>query len=174
MANTFTLIGSTTLGTASSSITFSSIPNTYDDLIIYCSLRNAGPGDTDLYVRLNGDSANNYAFVSLRGSGTPSVSTNNSNTTNAWQQARAIGTPDASHAFSCTQIYISGYKSTSFTKAGYINTFMGRYGSEGNSIVGFSGQQWNSTSAVTSVAIFSPTQNLTASSSAYLYGIKRT
>lgn len=53
----------TASGTGSSSqITFSSIPNTYQhlQLRIYSRLAGAGPTVTDLELRINGDTGNNY------------------------------------------------------------------------------------------------------------------
>jgi len=174
MANTFTSIASTTLGGAAAAITFSSIPNTYDDLIIYCSLSNAGPGVDSLRVQFNGDTGNSYAYVTSRMNGATSITNASSNTTNSWLLPNGIGTTDSIQTYSTTMIYIAGYKSTSFTKAGYIDNFVGRYGSENNAFVAFSGQQFNSTNAITSIAISSLNQNLRATSSAHLYGIKRT
>ena len=60
-------IATQTLGSATASITFSSIPSTYTDLRIVFS----GTGATvlNLKVRFNGDSASNYSQTNLQGLG---------------------------------------------------------------------------------------------------------
>jgi len=176
MANTFTLIASSVLGSTTASITFSSIPSTYDDLIIYGSLLSSGAlsNPDGLKIVLNGDTSNLYAYIGSRVNSFGSVNYTISNTTNQWLFGNSVGTAGNGNTYSSTQIYIAGYKSTSFTKAGYINNFAGKYNEESASWVGYGGQQYNSTNAITSIALSASTTNLAAGSSAYLYGIKRT
>lgn len=62
MATTYTPIASTTLGSATASITLSSIPSTYTDLKLV--MVGAGGGG-DLVVRFNSDSASTYSYTGL-------------------------------------------------------------------------------------------------------------
>lgn len=55
----------TTTVTSDSSVTFSSIPATYRDIIIV--VRGNLSGAADVYLRFNGDSGNNYSFVQMAG-----------------------------------------------------------------------------------------------------------
>jgi len=64
---TYTLIGSATADGTSLSVTFSSIPATYTDLVIVCAITAGNTGDA--YLRFNGDTASNYSDTVLRGNG---------------------------------------------------------------------------------------------------------
>jgi hypothetical protein len=69
IAQTYEPIATTTLGSAGT-ITFSSIPNTYTDLVLVLNgngSRVAGTDDTGL--RLNSDSGSNYSETLLQGNG---------------------------------------------------------------------------------------------------------
>jgi hypothetical protein len=62
---TYTPLATVTLGSAASSVTFSSIPATYRDLILVVNGQLASAGQ--IYLRLNGDTGNNYSWVSAQG-----------------------------------------------------------------------------------------------------------
>jgi hypothetical protein len=72
MAATYTPIASITLGAAASSVTFSSIPGTYTDLVI------AGNGiaaaDSGMNLQFNSDTGNNYSTLYIYGDGSSVVS----------------------------------------------------------------------------------------------------
>jgi hypothetical protein len=54
MANTYSFIGSTTLGSATASVIFSSIPQGFNNLVIHISTRNTGSGiSSTQYLRYN-------------------------------------------------------------------------------------------------------------------------
>jgi hypothetical protein len=58
MATTYELISSTVLPSNTSSITFSSIPQIYTDLILYISARSSDPAIYDqIDARINGNSS---------------------------------------------------------------------------------------------------------------------
>ncbi|MFN9111614.1 MAG: hypothetical protein ACK5XN_16240, partial [Bacteroidota bacterium] len=64
------MIQSTTLGAAAASVTFSSIPATYEDLIVVCSNINSASGSgRSLYLIANADTASTYfdGFASANG-----------------------------------------------------------------------------------------------------------
>ena len=65
--NTYTQIASTTLGTAASSVTFSSIPATYTDLILGVSGIYASGGGSSVSIRFNSDTATNYSVTWIYG-----------------------------------------------------------------------------------------------------------
>ena len=74
---TYKPLATVTLGTTTSSVTFSSIPATYRDLILIVE-GPANSGDFHL-ARFNGDSSSNYPAVIAQGTGssTPSVAGTN-------------------------------------------------------------------------------------------------
>ena len=63
---TYTPLATVTLGSSASSVTFSSIPATYRDLIIVTK----GGGGANVLVSINGDTTNsNYSAVQMSGTG---------------------------------------------------------------------------------------------------------
>ena len=72
-ANTYTQIASTTLGSAASSVTFSSIPATYTDLVLV--VNGGGSANINVSMQFNGDTATNYSITALAGDGTTASST---------------------------------------------------------------------------------------------------
>ena len=74
---TYTLIASTTLGTAGSA-TFSSIPQTYTDLVVVVNVT-ASQTPTNSGLRFNNDSATNYSSTRINGDGASATSTRDSN-----------------------------------------------------------------------------------------------
>ena len=59
---TYTPIASTTLGSAAASYTFSSIPNTYTDLVLIASMADSNSGaDQRMLVQVNGDTGTKYS-----------------------------------------------------------------------------------------------------------------
>jgi hypothetical protein len=80
MPITYEPIATNTLGSATATVTFSTISGSYTDLILVIS---AFTGD-DLAaytIRLNGDTGSNYSVTSLEGQGTSAVSQQQSNQT---------------------------------------------------------------------------------------------
>jgi hypothetical protein len=75
--STYTKIASTTLGSTAASVTFSSIPATYTDLVLvmnYFSTTSEWP-----MIQFNSDTATNYSFTNLYGSGSSALSLRQSN-----------------------------------------------------------------------------------------------
>jgi hypothetical protein len=70
---TYTPLATVTLGTSAASVTFSSIPATYRDLILVTNLL----GDFSLDIRLNGDTGFNYGEVAMNGSSFGATSSSN-------------------------------------------------------------------------------------------------
>lgn len=76
---TYTLISSSTLGTAAASISFSSIPATYTDLVLVAVPASAS-GTPNILIRVNSDSGNNYSWTGIQGNGTSATSGREINT----------------------------------------------------------------------------------------------
>jgi hypothetical protein len=71
--NTYTQIASTTLGSNASSVTFSSIPQTYTDLIIIANVQGT-TGGNGTCVQFNGDTGGNYSYTLIDGNGSSATS----------------------------------------------------------------------------------------------------
>lgn len=166
------LISTTTVGAGgSASITFSSIPGTYTDLVLMLSARNTGSGNSFVLLQANGVTSS-YETVILRGetsatstTGT-SVGVNNAVWIGMTGGSNLTGTPFSSH-----QVYIPNYTST--TK----KTFSTDYSKESNSSStyenGLSTGVNNITSVITSLTLTLLLSGATFAqySTASLYGI---
>lgn len=158
MPTTYEPIATTTLGSAQSSVTFSSISGSYTDLVLVF----AGQTNTacDLRWQANSDTGTNYSATRLDGDGGTASSYRWSNTAGA-----PFGWSSSSQNVSILQI--QNYSNTTTYK-----TSLGRGGTAGNLVVAVVGL-WRSTSAITSVTIMNA-EGATLSSGAVLtlYGIK--
>jgi hypothetical protein len=155
-------IATTTLGSAASSITFSSIPSTYTDLrivIVPTAASNANFG-----FRFNSDSGSNYSRTRLAADGTSVTSSVNSNQTELQiTNSFSIGTTPTLRTLDIFSYAGSAYKTILFGENADLN------GSGGlNRQVGL----WRSTSAITSINFFAQgAVNFAAGTTATLYGI---
>lgn len=168
-----TLISSVTVGAGGlANITFSSIPNTYTDLIIVASLRDstAGTGDGGVKVQLNGDSAANYLGGYLGGDGS-NAAFGATGTTSIFNNGYG-GNPNAgttSNTFGNSIYLIPNYagslaKMVIFDAVGETNA-----ASANQSLVA---GNWSGTAAVTSVSLLASTL-FVQNSTAYLYGVTK-
>jgi hypothetical protein len=161
MPSTYEPIQSYTLGSAASTITFSSIPATYTDLrIVWVGTETAA---NQPYYRFNGDTGTNYSQIELRGNGTSATAARASNDiaifalNNYSTTIPALGTLDVfSYAGSTLK---SCLYTTSLDQngSGYVTSCVAL---------------WRSTSAITSLVIGDLGTTLKAGTTATLYGIK--
>jgi hypothetical protein len=77
---TYTALATVTLASTASSVTFSSIPATYRDLIVVMNVGGATAASSRM--RFNADSGNNYNWVFMNGSGSSTTSSSQSNQNN--------------------------------------------------------------------------------------------
>lgn len=168
MATTYTLIDKATVGSGgAASIEFTSIPNTYTDLIILCSLRtNAGFTADNLNIQFNGSSSSFTAKnIYATGSGTPSSS---SFTSGEIAGINAANT--TANTFSNTTIYIPNYASSNYKS---ISTDSGIENNATRGDLSMYATLWSNTAAITSVKLLSANAaNFVQYSTACLYGIK--
>lgn len=77
--NTYVAIASTPL-TSAGTVTFSSIPQTYTDLVVILAIAGVNTGGQDCGMQFNNDTNNNYNFTLIQGNGsTPQSYRNQSN-----------------------------------------------------------------------------------------------
>lgn len=115
MANTYVAISSQVLASTAASVTFSSIPSTYTDLIIKISAKNsdAGSGTDWITYTVNGDTGTNYSGTRLYLSGS-TITNNRYSTNNQFIDTRITSAGETlTSSFGQTEIYIPNYTSTS-------------------------------------------------------------
>jgi hypothetical protein len=160
--NTYVPIATQTIGSAVASVTFSSIPSTYTDLIVVSSLANNN--FDSLYFKINGDTGSNYSSTYMTGTGSAASSARQANnTTGIFAGASNIGM--SSTVYGNSTIQIMNYANTTTYKTALCRWSLGN--SEVNASVGL----WRSTSAINSISILAPSGTLSVGSTLSLYGI---
>lgn len=170
MANTYTLIASSTVGSGgAANIEFTSIPNTYTDLLIKYSLRTTDTVSvyTDINVQLNStNSSGGKVLYAISGTTVGSYSPN------AAQSFFAMADGDTATAstFGNGEIYIPNYLSSN-NKSLSGDSVIENNGT--NNGINLAAGLYSVTSAVTSFKL-TPAASLSFKqySTAYLYGIK--
>ena len=157
---TYTALANTTLAGTASSVTFSSIPATYRDLVVVF----IGAGSTDLEgrIRLNSDTGSNYNYVRMSGSGSATTSTSATSQTSGFVSAIAKAT--STGALQMT-INIMDYSATDKH-----TTIISVANQSANGSEAFA-NRWANTAAVTSVQILTSTGNWAIGTTAAIYGI---
>jgi len=166
MPTTYEPIATNTLGSAASSVTFSSIPGTYTDLVIVCAVFNSADG-AGTEFQFNSDTGTNYSNTFLEGSGSTATSSRESNQSSI-QMSFNVGGNSTNPCI--TTANIQNYSNTTTNK-----TLIGRWNSaSGGTYPGTSAAVglWRSTSAITSVLIRTGSGNFNTGSTFTLYGIK--
>jgi hypothetical protein len=162
---TYTLIASNTLVSTTSSLTFSSIPNTYTDLVLVCSARAAT--NASMTIQFNGDTASNYSYTVLDGDGATPSSNRQSNVSAIQLASWSIGMGSTTGP-SQVIANILGYSSTATFKSVLTRSSVVNVG--GSMGIDLFGGTWRSTAAVTSLTVNGNT--LAVGSTFRLYGIE--
>lgn len=170
MALTYQLIQAITADGTSTTATFNSIPQTYTDLVLKMSLRQANAVTVDVAgVRFNGVSTGTlYSHTWLASNGTAPSSGRESNQ-NQNLSYSIPGSNSTASTFSNQEIYIPNY-------TGSANKVASSFGaSENNATLAQMGALallFRSTTAISSISVFAFGGNLVSGSTLYLYGIK--
>lgn len=153
---TYTPIATTTVTSANSSVTFSSIPQGYTDLVVV--INGASTGTAGIGVQFNGDTATNYSRTVLQGTGSAVASSNE--TGQNWGGWGLLDVVSGSNVFHIMNYSNSSTYKTTLTRANLPST-----GALVRAVAGL----WRSTAAITSVTFmystFNPGTTLT------MYGI---
>ncbi len=165
MPATYEPIATTTLGSAASNITFSSIPNTYTDLKIV--LVAAGSASEQVYVQFNGDTGTNYSQTYLQGNGGTAESLRQTSVAYIFAGYMADSVYGSSMR-GLTTINIFSYAGSTFKTT----LSEGSNNTNGQGLVSRHVGLWRSTSAITSVKLYPSTGNFTTGTIATIYGIK--
>ena len=161
MANTYIKLNNTTLTTASSTITFSSIPNTYKDLVLHFSGRCTAV-NYDVNISFNGSTAS-FATKRLYSNGST-----NSTDSPARFTGFITGSTDLANTFGDSSVYIHQY-AAAVNKQYYVT--MNQPSNANTTYFGISHGMWSVTTAINSITITSASGNFEVGTTAYLYGI---
>jgi hypothetical protein len=157
MPSTYTPIATTTLGSAASSVTFSSISGSYTDLVLVANYTGS-ISDQFINIQFNSDSGSNYSNTNLFGDGSSATSNRNSNAT----AVRAAFYGSAQSNFIAN---LMNYSNTTTNK-----TVVSRDNT--NTFVVSRVNLWRSTSAITSMVLAMSSGNIASGSTFTLYGVK--
>jgi hypothetical protein len=172
MATTYNLITSNVLGSSAASVTFSSIPATYTDLVVQASMRTDRVDVLDIAgITFSSDTSTNYSATTLYGNGASVTSSIRSNFANV-RENTIIGNSGLSNTFGSFEMYIPNYLiSASKPFSGFMVT-ENNSSTSGTAIVAVS-NLWRNTATISSMNFFPITgPNFLTGSSFYLYGIK--
>jgi hypothetical protein len=153
---TYTSLATITLGSSASSVTFSSIPATYRDLVLV--VNGTLTDNTNIRVRFNGDTGSNYSFVYAGGT---SSGPESAALTFAFALVGDFGTSQS------TVIgQIMDYSATDKHK-----TVLGRGNRFSTEAVQMTANRWANTSAITSIVVFPGLGSMNTGTTLSLYGI---
>lgn len=156
---TYALIASAT-PTGTTTVTFSSIPGTYTDLVLVLNTLSASGGNT--HMRFNGDSSSLYSETRMFGNGTSATSSRDQNTSLHYiAEANANSTTPSTGI-----VHIMDYANTTTFKSS-----VGRGGNPSNQL-NAKAYLYRSTNAITSIVVTQDTANYTAGTTIKLYGIQ--
>jgi hypothetical protein len=176
--STYSLINSTTLGSANGTITFSSIPGTFTDLVLVTNTKSAtGESSNDIRhdVIVNGDSTSGlYASTYLWGTGVNTASIRDSNRNQidgARQSASSSGSGYATFILNFMDYSNTTTFKTVLEKTSNMSNNENTYNGPGVSIA-----VWRNTAAITSISILArggaSSVGFAAGSTFKLYGIE--
>jgi hypothetical protein len=160
--STYTPIATTTLGSAATSYTFSSIPSTYTDLVLICNTA-ITTGSSYYLVQFNSDTGSNYSATRLRGNGSAATSGRDTSATQIYTSSGATITTTSLE--NNLIMNVMNYSNTSTYK-----TVIGKDNAasiETDAYVGL----WRSTAAINTIKISIGSSTFIAGSTFTLYGI---
>lgn len=164
---TYTPIATTTLGSATANITFSSISGSYTDLVLICTGLATNNNDS-ITINFNSDTGTNYSLTNVYGNGSSVGSSRTTNSGNMiFNWSTGWSNTDQNNAI----VHLMNYSNTTTYK-----TIISRSNTPVAS--SFAGTEasvnlWRSTAAITSIKITDANGgvNLPSGFTATLYGI---
>jgi hypothetical protein len=157
--NTYESIATQTLGSAAASVSFTSIPGTYTDLVLVGSPKYTSSGDY-LKVTYNSDTGSNYSITYVLGNGSSASSGRESSTTsmNVMYMTQTTN-------FGVLKIDVQNYSNATTYKTALFHS--DDASTQTQRVVGL----WRSTSAITSITLTCGSNTMTTGSTFSLYGI---
>jgi hypothetical protein len=152
--------------------TFSSIPQTYTDLMLIANIQNDGTSADGSFMRFNNDTGGSYIGNTFRY--TQTIGTNGSYIPQGSyisEVAGAVGTATYANFSHGVHMYIPNYTSTSTAKSANSKHGASINVNNNQNTINICGFQWTGTAAITSISLSGygtyPTSNTTYT----LYGI---
>jgi hypothetical protein len=167
MARTYEPIASQTLGSDTATVSFTSIPATWTDLILVGWVQSTRADNLEgIILRFNSDDGTNYSITKLTGNGSSAASERQSSTSDgAWQITGGNPTERAT-----VFAHIQSYANTNVYKTSLVGSGIA---SVSSALVTRGVHLWRSTAAITSVRLLPVVgPNLKSGSTFALYGIK--
>lgn len=164
-------LGQAELSGTASSVTFSSIPQTYKNLLLLIDARSSVAAATDtLLVRLNGDTGANYDWITMRVINTTVSGSQSLGATSA-EVATIPAASGTANFFGQSAIWLPAY--TRAVQKGIISDSGSRDASTAaNMSLRRHHAWWRNTAAITQIDVLPGTgPNFIAGTSVYLYGI---
>lgn len=173
MPSTYKIIQAITVGSGgSSALDFTSIPNTYTDLILKVSGRiTTAAIDTHISLRFNNNSGNSYSFKRVIGNGagpgTGASSYGETNETSMNFYSTVNGASSTTSTFSNIEFYIPNYASSNTKTISFDGVL------ENNAVTAYASIYaglWNNTAAINQITL-TGSANFLQHTTAYLYGV---
>lgn len=164
MPKTYEPIATQTLGSAAATVTFSSIPGTYTDLVLVMSATGSSSG-LDIRVQVNSDTASNYSITRLLGYTT--ATSNRASNATYWQLTNSVGIGTTEPTAHILQFMNYSNATTNKTVLVRYNQFQSTF-TEVAAEVGL----WRSTSAINTITFSLSSSTYATGSTFTLYGIK--
>lgn len=162
--STYTPIATTTISSSTATVSFTSIPSTYTDLVLVVGGLLQVTGGNSLRMRFNNDSTSLYSTTQIKGDGTNATSTRETGQTSTYAGGAIYSSANPGNAIA----HIMNYANTTTYK-----TVLNRGNQAGNDVVAQVGL-WRSTSAINRIDVALggafPGDNI-ASGTFTLYGI---
>ena len=161
---TYTPIASYTFATAAANYTFTSIPQTYTNLVLVIAGKTSYSASADaMYLFFNGDVDNtHYSITRLYGNGSTASSDRYSASYMGW----------LSTDFGTTVVHINNYANTTTYKTYLASSKSnGTYGLSGSTVGLWRGSTGSATQAITSVRVDDVSGNFQIGTTMSLYGI---
>ena len=166
MANTYQLISSATVGSGgTATMSFTSIPSTYTDLVLFVSARTNRAGDIldELYLTFNSNTSN-YSWRRLLGENSASGDSGSSRTV-----ILANASNSTANVLGNATVYIPNYAGSG-NKPYSVDSVMEQNAT--NAARQLLAGLWSNSAAITQIDLTSSTSsNFVQYSTAYLYGI---
>jgi hypothetical protein len=163
------LISSQTLTSTAASVTFSSIPSGYTDLVLRVSARMSVAGPDNINVQIN-SFTNSHSYTDVYGSGSTATSTRATGVGFFRLQNILIGTEATANTFCSAECYFPSYTNGA-------NKVMSHFGVGEDNIANpvyavATAGLLSQTATISSLTITPAGGNFVSGSSFYLYGIK--
>jgi len=170
MANTYTLIDKTTLGSSQATVSFTglaSFSSTFTDLLVKVSAR-SDSSTTGINIQFNSNSSN-YSMKRLYGTGSGSPASDSGGGSTYISNTMIVDNGYTANTFGNGEIYIPNFSSSN-DKCLSVDGV-----SENNAttaLMMMTAGSWSDSAAITSIQLTSNVGNFVSGSSFYLYGIK--